>query len=153
MLQFKSSPRETSPGTLTASLASTPDTFPRSPDFHSHPSPHQGNMLTLSSNWSLSELGWTSKKAKTSLNFPFPPFLTTRPVFRSDGKGIWRGQAAELCRGRTLSPHVHPGRQGISWASSGTSRGPETHHNNSLSQQRAADKPKALRGGSPLKNI
>lgn len=45
MLQFKSSPSETSPGTLTASLASMPDTFPRSPDFHPHPSPRQGNTL------------------------------------------------------------------------------------------------------------
>lgn len=49
-------------------------------------------------------IGHTCREPKTSMNVTLPPFLTTRSVFRSDGKGIWRDGLWRSNKGTTLSP-------------------------------------------------
>lgn len=77
--------------------------------------PQERGQRRLSANRPFSEQDCTSKETRTSLDLTFPPFLTTRSVLRSDGKGIWRDEpwrcntglrshlASVRCKGHGLS--------------------------------------------------
>lgn len=87
---------------------------PSAPHVYSPPSPalpKEQGPHGLSSNQPLSEQDLASKEAETGLNFVFPPFSTTRSVFRSDGKGIWRDRLRAPRRARVLTSHLSSQRR------------------------------------------